>query len=246
MKMISIITVTYNCASQIEETLLSVFSQDYPNIEYIVIDGNSTDGTQEIIERYISKIDKFISEKDRGIYDAMNKGILNAKGDWIYFFNAGDVFYNTHIISSILQKNNIGVDVIWGDYVIRRTKELQKVICKTPFFENKKFYHGMGFSHQSVFVKTSLAKKYMFDLSFRCCADFNMMMTLYKNGARFEYLPLPIAIVEGRYGFSDSNKVIQMKDTARILGIENSIRFKFFYIWWRFKEIIKKIIGRNS
>ena len=99
---ITIVTISYNIVTYIEKTILSVVNQTYPNIEYIVIDGGSTDGTLDVIKKYSDKITYWVSESDKGIYDAMNKGIDAATGDWINFMNAGDVFYHNNVIDEII------------------------------------------------------------------------------------------------------------------------------------------------
>src|SRR5579863_7406616 len=98
---LSVITIVYNNVRDIERTILSVLNQTYPHIEYIVVDGLSTDGTLEIIKRYKTKISKLISEKDEGIYDAMNKGLAVATGDYVVFMNSGDEFYEAETVSKV-------------------------------------------------------------------------------------------------------------------------------------------------
>lgn len=99
--LVSIVTVCYNAADMLSKTIESVSAQSYENIEYIIIDGASTDGTKQIIQNNIEHIDKFISEKDNGIYDAMNKGTANSSGEWIIFMNAGDTFYDRDTIKDL-------------------------------------------------------------------------------------------------------------------------------------------------
>ena len=119
--LISIVTVSYNAVLTIEQTILSVINQTYPNVEYIIIDGGSTDGTVDIIKKYANKIAYWVSEPDKGIYDAMNKGGLKATGDFIQFLNAGDWFENEHVIEKIFKDWYKRVDVIYGDMIIRRS-----------------------------------------------------------------------------------------------------------------------------
>ena len=122
---ISVVTVSYNAVTTIEETILSVVNQTYKNIEYIIIDGGSTDGTVDIIKKYADRIDYWVSEPDKGIYDAMNKGIVKSTGEWIHFLNAGDVYLNTHILEDCIRcfnEKKVKADVLYGD-----------VICKFDF-----------------------------------------------------------------------------------------------------------------
>ena len=115
---ISIITISYNAVKDIENTILSVLNQTYPNIEYIIIDGGSTDGTLDIIKKYQDKITYWVSEPDKGIYDAMNKGTLKATGEWLNFMNAGDTFYNEQVLENVFRDNNWeNTDVIYGDVI---------------------------------------------------------------------------------------------------------------------------------
>ena len=120
--LITIVTVSFNAVTTIEKTILSVINQTYSNIEYIIIDGGSTDGTVEIIKKYENKISKWISEPDRGIYDAMNKGIKLAIGKWINFMNAGDCFTNNSVLENIFINDSIPSDCtfIYSDYYAER------------------------------------------------------------------------------------------------------------------------------
>ena len=114
----SIITITYNAVRLVEQTLLNVLSQSYPNIEYIVIDGGSTDGTVDIIKRYESGLTYWVSEPDKGIYDAMNKGLQKATGDYVWFINAGDSLCSSDTVQSVvsrLQKRKTLPDIIYGE-----------------------------------------------------------------------------------------------------------------------------------
>ena len=119
--LISVVTVSYNAVLTIEQTILSVINQTYPHIEYIIIDGGSTDGTVDIIKKYANRIAYWVSEPDKGIYDAMNKGIRTAKGEWINFMNAGDLFYSKDTLEKVFSKSiNDNIKVIYGDVMLNK------------------------------------------------------------------------------------------------------------------------------
>lgn len=245
MDKITIVTVTYNCSNILEKTINSVISQDYANIEYIIIDGNSQDGTKNIINKYIDRIDTFISEPDKGIYDAMNKGLERATGDWVFFLNSGDIFCDNEVLSKVATHFKKETDVVWGNVKAIRNNQIIAIEYHTPFFKNNKFFHGMGFSHQSVFVRTPKAQEKKFDLSYKCCADYNMMMQLYKSGANFDYCNVYISEVPADEGFSSENQRTQILDTAKILGIDKALRFRCFLAKWQLKHMLKKFLINN-
>ena len=198
---ISIITVVYNNKLHIENTILSVLNQTYKNIEYIIIDGGSTDGTLEIIKKHAKKLDCIISERDKGIYDAMNKGVLKATGDWIYFLNSGDTFYTNKTLHNIFSSQSLyKADLIYGNHEsnygyfkrIHTPKELINL------------WKGMIFSHQGMFVKTKLMKVSPFNLSYKISADYNFIYNLYKQNKKFKYINIIIATLEAG-GLSELN-----------------------------------------
>lgn len=150
--LISIITVSYNAVQTIEQTILSVINQTYENIEYIIIDGDSTDGTVDIIKKYADKIAYWVSEPDKGIYDAMNKGISLSHGDYLNFMNAGDYFFNTSTISNISKKID-NYDYITGIAVYPNGKLWKPIKSSFTF---KDVFKGGGVNHQASFIKKSL------------------------------------------------------------------------------------------
>ena len=242
MNKISIVTVTYNCASIIENTILSCITQDYDNKEYIIIDGNSSDGTLEVIKRYSTAIDYFISEPDSGIYDAMNKGLNIATGDWIFFLNAGDKFYSSNTLSDIFHMLNADADAVVCDYYSITNKGTIYRKIDRPFYAFNHHYLSMGFNHQCIFVKAIWAKKLMFDLSFRCCADYNMIYQMYQQYARFQYVNVPVTVIEGRTGFSLQNVNLQRYEEARVLGKEKQLSFKLYDKYKKCRAYIKKCL----
>lgn len=239
---ISIITVTYNCANDIETTIQSVLQQTYPQIEYLIIDGGSSDGTQEVISRYSQDIAYFISEPDKGIYDAMNKGIRQASGEWVFFLNAGDIFTTPQILERIFSQEWEAYSAIYGDiYEIRRGKPFHwKADC--PFWLSEKKFHGMGFSHQGVFLRTSLAKSLPFDLNFRCCADYHQMTRVHQGGGKFAYCNEVIAMVIGCEGFSDQNVYIQKREEAILSQSLGSLSYYKTIADLRIRRFIKRLL----
>ena len=178
---ISIITIVYNNARDIEHTILSVINQTYSNIEYIIIDGASTDGTLDIIQQYRGSIDILVSEKDNGIYDAMNKGLQKATGDYVLFLNSGDELFDNHTIQTIVEKGN-NADIIYGE--TKLVDENRKIIGdrrhKAPaYFDWKSFQYGMNVCHQAIYVKRQIAEHY--DLQYKLSADVDWVIRAAKN-----------------------------------------------------------------
>ena len=164
---ISVITVCYNAISTIEPTILSVLNQTYPNVEYIIIDGGSTDGTVDIIKKRADRLAYWISEPDKGIYDAMNKGIAVATGEYLNFMNAGDVFYNKNVIESIFMKGYTE-DFIVGTALLKNSKKKWKAVPSDFTFID--VCDGGAVNHQASFIKKNLFEK-GYDISVEIIAD---------------------------------------------------------------------------
>lgn len=207
---ISIVTVCFNAASTIEDTIQSVIRQTYQNIEYIIIDGASTDGTVDIIKKYRDQISFFISERDNGIYDAMNKAIKVATGEWINFMNAGDSFVTKHIINDIFGQEITydGQDVIYGDTLYNYNGS--PITYKAKALSTLDY--RMAFCHQSSYVRTALMKASGFDLRYRFVADYAFFHRLYSTGHSFYYLPMVMTIYSLEGGFSHSNILKMMRE----------------------------------
>lgn len=175
--LISIITVSYNAEASIEKTILSIISQTYSNYEYIIVDGGSTDGTLEIIKKYGSKINYWISEPDKGIYDAMNKGVSRVTGKWVNFMNSGDTFYSPETLFEIVNCFDDQYDVVYGAVnMVYETFNTVVNSSKKPSRNNP-----MPFNHQSVFVKRDLLNQHKFDISLRYAADYNFFNRIYQS-----------------------------------------------------------------
>ena len=182
LPVISVITVVYNGLNLIEKTIRSVLSQTYPNLEYIVIDGCSSDGTVEIIRLYEDQINYWISERDGGIYDAMNKGLAAASGDYVWFINAGDLIYSEHILEKIfiekpystLEKKGL---IYYGDTMIvdPEYREIGLRRLRPPeVLTWKSFRKGMLVCHQAIIVSREIAEP--FDLQYKHSADFDWVL----------------------------------------------------------------------
>lgn len=178
---ISIITVVFNGRTLIERTIKSVLQQTYPNVEYIIIDGGSTDGTVETIKNYQSKISVIRSEKDNGIYDAMNKGLKLATGEYLLFLNAGDELYAADTLANIFSVSK-NADAYYGNTVVvnEQGKELGDRRLKPPSQLNwKSLKYGMCVSHQSFIAKRSLSNPY--DLNYSISADIDWVIGVLKK-----------------------------------------------------------------
>lgn len=185
MPKVTVVTVTYNAEGFLERTIKSVIEQNYPNIEYIIIDGKSSDNTIDIIKKYESSINYWISEPDDGIYDAMNKGIDVSTGEWINFMNAGDSFFSKDSIKDFLQDINVHtelyngainfIDIITGEKRIRVPHGLDNIWKTVPCW------------HQASFIKTSLMKEYKYSLEYKIAGDHDFYLKCYKNNKKFQF-----------------------------------------------------------
>lgn len=212
----SVITIVYNDYKNIEKTILSVINQTYKNIEYIIIDGASTDGSIDVINKYQDKISKIISEPDSGIYNAMNKGIYNSSGDYIIFMNSGDKFSADNIIESIVNNINCSMlpNIIYGNY-----RESNNGICSNviPAWNYKRIWYGVYACHQSMFYNLKLIKdnKLQFDESYKIAADykFDLEITIL---AKENILKLDLCISDFDIsGISNTNQNKCLRETNK-------------------------------
>jgi glycosyltransferase involved in cell wall biosynthesis len=225
--LISIITVVYNGQATLEQTILSVLNQTYKNIEYIIIDGASTDGTVDIIKKYEQHLACWISEPDRGIYDAMNKGIDKAAGEWINFMNSGDMFYKNTALQSIFTTGDTAhADILYGDVLL--TWPVGEYVEKAKSINL--ITERMIFIHQSSFVKTQLMKERKFDTSLKCCGDYNFFYHCYLDNKVFDYVPHIIATYNAEHGMS-CNPVLIEFENAVIHNENHKIKWKIKYMW---------------
>ncbi|HLX55175.1 MAG TPA: glycosyltransferase family 2 protein [Aquella sp.] len=231
--LISIIIVVYNAVNVLETTIKSLTDQTYKNTDLVVIDGGSTDGTIEILEKYNQYISYWKSEPDNGIYDAMNKGIKFAKGDWIYFLGAGDVLLNVlHEVSEKLQNPNY---IYYGDVY----KKDVRTIYDGEFSPFKLAVNNI--CHQAIFYPARALEKYNFEIKYKILADHHLNMQLYGDKSfRLVYIPLLISIYDGG-GFSSTNSV----DTAFFNDKIQIIKANFSFVVFSYaylRRMLAKII----
>ncbi len=181
---VTIVTVTYNAKRYLEQTILSVIGQTYPNIEYIIIDGDSSDGTIDIIKKYEKYITHWISEPDSGIYDAMNKGIDIATGEWINFMNAGDSFVDNDILFKMIDYLDNQTDIIVGG--INVVDACNKILQSQQFEGVDNILKYNPCYHQAAFVRSDLMKLKKFDMQYKILSDYNFMLESYLEGRRFK------------------------------------------------------------
>jgi glycosyltransferase involved in cell wall biosynthesis len=186
---VTVITVLYNSAATIEQTVKSVLEQSYGNIEFIVIDGNSNDGSIDILNRYRDRISVLISEPDEGIYEAMNKGIGLATGEWICFMNSNDYFFNNRVVEDIFNTEQ-NEDIIYGYCIDPDTgKEIK------PLNLNE-FWKRIPFNHQSAFIRTRYYKEHPYDLKYRISSIYDFLYYWYHAGLKFKYIEMPVAVYD--------------------------------------------------
>ncbi len=215
---ISVITVVKNRPDDLEKTIQSVSEQDYPEVEYIVVDGGSGEDTLRVIRKYESQITHWVSETDRGPYDAMNKGAVLASGQWINFMNAGDTYYRSDTISTLFARNPEDSDMIYGDYIAAYA--YFKTFRKSRMVSE--LWKGMGICHQAIFIRTELIRSNPFDLSYPIGADFDQLYRIFTDKKRFLYIPLPVAIFSAG-GISGRRMIRAAREHARIVKRYHSL-----------------------
>ncbi len=205
---ISIVTVSFNSEETIEETIRSVVDQDYPNLEYVIVDGKSTDGTMDIVNKYKDKISTIVSEKDDGIFDAFNKGVKLCTGDYIGIINSDDFFVDNKVISDIAKAlETSGADSAYADLVYVKWKDTNKITryFKGGRYKKSNFRWGWMPPHPTFFVKREAYEKFgMFDIEKKISNDYELVLRfLYKHKLSTVYLPR--VIIKMREGGNSSN-----------------------------------------
>ena len=217
----SIITVTYNAGKVLEDTIQSVVFQTYRNVEYIIVDGGSTDNTLDVVHKYQERISKVISEPDKGLYDAMNKGIRMATGDYLCFLNAGDELHENETLQKIVYtlKGKELPDVIYGETAIvdEEGHFLHMRRLSTPeHLHWKSFKEGMLVCHQAFFARRELSLANPYDLRYRFSADFDWCIRIMKQSKYLHNTHLTL-IDYLNEGMTTQNHKASLKERFRIM-----------------------------
>ena len=244
--LVSIITIIFNEKESLKKTINSVINQTYENIEYIIIDGGSTDGTIEVIRYYEKQIDVWVSEPDNGIYDAMNKGLKLASGQWINFLNAEDTFFSNDTLSEIFRnENNNKFKFIYGDWINVNSKGLNFYVKSQSSLNEKYLRYKFQLNHQSLFVKNNKIPD--FDLIYKIKADYQWVIDIVKELKDEDILYIPKALVNyDCEGISSTSLLLNVKEyiylTKRNFGILQVLKNSKIYIIYlikHFRSMIK-------
>ena len=242
--LLSIVTVVKNGDIILEKTILNVINQSYTQIEYIIIDGGSTDNTLAIIKKYDASINYWISEPDKGIYDAMNKGIKKATGDWINFMNAGDEFYDLNTCKKIAENiSNNDFDIIYGDFAAKNNVFNSEILIKAKHLNS--IWKGNMFSHQSCFIKSGILRNNLFNLKYSIVADYDQIISIYLQNHSFFYLAIPIArTLTGGVSYSNLNTYIEQ---IKVVHSRKPYTLRLYYfIFPIFLNFLRIIIGTKA
>jgi glycosyltransferase involved in cell wall biosynthesis len=238
--LITVITVVRNGSSTLEQTILSVINQTYKDIKYIIVDGASTDNTIDIIKKYEDSIDYWISEPDNGIYDAMNKGIRLATGEWLIFMNSGDFFFSDNVCLEFSTFANDSVDIYYGDVCLDDRR-----IVKAPERINSLFFlMERMICHQSIFARRKLFEMMGFNTKYRIVADRDWLSNFIRSGHKAVHIPLIICCYD-THGVSSNSSTYSkdsftlVKDTYGYLGL-------FFVKCKRLLGNILKLLGLKN
>lgn len=252
MQKVSIITVTYNSVLTIRDTIESILCQDYPNIEYILIDGASTDGTVELVASYGERISHFISEPDQGMYDALNKGLALATGDLIGILNSDDVYSHSQVITTVVNAmQNAQADCVFADLVYVSPTNLDKVVryYSSATFSPRRFAYGWMPAHPTVFIKRWAYDCYgYFKTDYAIAADYELLIRfLFTHQLPYAYVP-QVWVKMRTGGISTSNLMsnwILNREIVRACA-ENNISTNLFKVFSKYFTKIFQLVNRPN
>ena len=245
---ISIITVCKDSEKTIEKSIQSVISQDYPNIEYIIIDGKSKDNTLPIIRKYLGQINVLISDKDNGIYDAINKGIKHANGDLIGILNSDDQYF-PRTLSTVAKKYRSDT-IISGYCIVSNGSSIQLSSRSGKRFQKKKplnkLKYRMAIDHPAMFVPSECYSQLgLYDIKFSISSDYKWTANAWKSGVHFDIIDKPLVLFS-RGGASDNNWITSSKENRLIqaeLGLLSSLQANVYFVF-RILNFIKTFVIR--
>ncbi|MFH0841788.1 MAG: glycosyltransferase family 2 protein [Bacteroidota bacterium] len=249
--LITIITVSYNSANTISDTINSVLSQTYPGIEYIIIDGSSSDGTVDLVKSFGKKISKFVSEPDNGMYDAINKGIKLSGGDIIGILNSDDYFYDDYVIERIAEViNETGADAVYGDvlFIDPLIKSRIARYYSSKHFKTSRFRFGFMPAHPGFYVKREFFEKLgYYKTDYKIAADFELMLRfLLLNNIRCSYIEMPLVVMRpgGLSNKSFRSNIILNREIARACR-ENGVNTNYLFIYSKYFLKIFELFGNK-
>ena len=252
----SIVTVTMNAERAIKKTALSIREQDFVDFEWIVVDGDSSDGTVEFIKQYLRpSIDVLISESDDGLYYAMNKGLERARGKYVNFLNAGDTFFDSNTLSLVSKAAQDNADVIYGDSYLRLVDD-DLLRLRIAGDVQDSIQRGMPFSHQAMFTRREAHLKFPFNTHFRIAADYGAIAAIYESGATFHYIRSPLnentiekdaVSIQGKTrGFRECFDIeTSISSLSKAMAVRNYANRYLKYIAVRFLRNIAFMLPRN-
>lgn len=217
---LTVVTVCYNAEKNIKKTLESLLRQSSSEFEYLIIDGQSTDGTLDIIDEYMEKFKekginvRLLSEPDKGIYDAMNKGIKYAKGQWVEFLNAGTDYCSDNVLYDVCKTlETTNAEVVYGDFIRVPIDERPKVKVDTSDLHMLKKEMSLG--HEATFFNRKMHKSFPYNININISADYNAILKMYLSGIKFQHIKI---FIENYYedGFSSQNRVKGAKQCMKI------------------------------
>lgn len=246
---LSVITVCFKAKEEVRATIENLLGQSFTEFEYLVVDGGSPDGTPDLLRQYEKRFAeagipfRYVSEPDRGIYDAMNKGTRMAEGQWLLFLNAGDLLAGPDVLERVFS-SPCEAQIIYGDTLCIYQGSTKLYPALAP----DRLAWEMAFCHQSAFVKRELLLAEPYDTSYKVCADHRFFLSMYLQKKTFDYRPFPISIYEIA-GYSDKNKMLSHKEKHRM---QKELGIFHFSIPWLMREIsfyckqgIKSIFGQK-
>lgn len=244
---LTIVTVCYKAEKTIGRCIESVLHNDCTDYQYLIIDGASPDDTVEIAKSYAEAFEKknisytIVSEKDTGIYNAMNKAIALCQGEWVLYLNSDDKLFNEKNLSLLLEKcTTTDTDVVYGDVEVKTTD--RSFLQKPRSLERLKSGTEMPFCHQSTLTRTSALKRYHFDESYRIIADIDMYLRMYEDHVHFAYYPICVSVFSND-GVSQTNRIASMREGKRMLkkhgcySPDRIMEINARILWYRIKRI---------